>query len=189
MPFFPVRSRNVTVLSVGASTTRHSSAFPPSVERTSAATRRGSFSTRYDSSSGMIGTLLRAAALSLAFLPLGCSSDNGGQTEEGGATLSVCPESDPPSYESFGRSFMASYCTRCHSSAVSGAARFGAPDDHNFDSLEGVLDATEHIDELAAAGPAGINESMPESGPSPSEAERRRLGEWLACETAKAESP
>jgi hypothetical protein len=41
--------------------------------------------------------------------------------------------------------------------------------------------ASEHIDEQAAAGPDHVNTSMPPSGPRPSEAERRQLGEWLAC--------
>jgi hypothetical protein len=48
----------------------------------------------------------------------------------------------------------------------------------------GVLAVAEHIDELAATGPTGVNEFMPETGPRPSEAERRRLGKWIACELA-----
>ena len=68
---------------------------------------------------------------------------------------------------------------------MSGAARHDAPLGHDFDTLEGILLVAEHIDENAAAGPAAINTLMPPSPqPAPSEAERRQLGEWLACETA-----
>jgi uncharacterized membrane protein len=77
---------------------------------------------------------------------------------------------------------MASYCTRCHSSSLQGAARNGAPSDHDFDSLAGIQAMAEHIDEWAAAGPERVNTAMPPSGSKPSEAERRQLGEWLACD-------
>jgi len=36
------------------------------------------------------------------------------------------------------------------------------------------------IDRSAAAGPKAVNTFMPQSGSVP-EAERRQLGEWLAC--------
>jgi uncharacterized membrane protein len=80
---------------------------------------------------------------------------------------------------------MDNYCTRCHSSTLTGAARNGAPIGHDFDTFDGVLKVAEHIDEYAAAGPAAVNTLMPPSNPTPSEAERHQLGEWLACETAK----
>src|SRR6188472_660784 len=109
-----------------------------------------------------------------------CSS--GSSSGEGVATESICPPMSNLSYASFGRDFMSSYCTRCHSSSLSGSDRNEAPVGHDFDTLEGILEAAEHIDEYAAAGPAGINTAMPPSSPSPSEEERRKLGEWLACE-------
>jgi uncharacterized membrane protein len=114
-----------------------------------------------------------------------CSNDSDSHEEsEGVATQSTCPDS-APTYDSFGRDFMQSYCTGCHSSARRGADRNDAPVGHDFDTLEGVLAVAEHIDEYAAAGPAGVNTAMPLSSPSPSDEERRRLGEWLACETAQ----
>lgn len=61
--------------------------------------------------------------------------------------------------------------------------RQGAPADHNFDTFAGVFVMADHIDEHAAAGPNSVNTAMPPSDPTPSEAERRQLGEWLACET------
>jgi mono/diheme cytochrome c family protein len=79
-------------------------------------------------------------------------------------------------------SFMASYCTSCHSSTLSGADRNGAPDDHDYDTLDGILLVADHIDEHAASGPDAANDEMPPSGPMPSDAEREMLGAWLACE-------
>jgi uncharacterized membrane protein len=101
--------------------------------------------------------------------------------EEGTQTGATCGSSDL-TYENFGRQFMEDYCTGCHSSAVEGEARNCAPDDHNFDTLDGVLLAREHIDEQAGAGPSAVNDHMPPSGVTPTEAERRDLSTWLACE-------
>ena len=106
----------------------------------------------------------------------GCDSDGGVPT---GA---VCTSSDFLTYELFGRSFMERYCLRCHSSTLTGLDRNGAPQDHDFDTLVGVLDAVEHIDALAGAGPNAHNTNMPPDEPSPSDAERHRLAQWLACE-------
>lgn len=103
------------------------------------------------------------------------------QSGRGPATGSICPSVDPPTYGSFGRAFLEAYCTRCHSSAVIGAARMGAPSSYDFDSAELVRTHLDRIDGSSAAGPDAINTWMPIDGPAPSEAERRRLGEWLAC--------
>lgn len=88
-------------------------------------------------------------------------------------------------YESFGGSFMETYCTRCHSSTLTGDARMGAAVYHDFDTLAGVLAFAEHIDGQAASGPAATNELMPIGAPTPTLAERQQLGEWLACELEK----
>ena len=78
------------------------------------------------------------------------------------------------------------YCTRCHSSTLSGEeARSCAPDDHNFDTLDEIVLNADHIDEIAAAGPDSVNEGMPPSGPTPTEQERLDLGVWLACEAER----
>jgi hypothetical protein len=107
--------------------------------------------------------------------------DDHEHAEEGTPTLATCGGSTL-TYENFGRQFMEDYCTGCHSSAVEGEARNCAPDDHNFDTLDGILFARAHIDERAGAGPGGVNESMPPSGSKPTEAERHDLSTWLACE-------
>lgn len=124
----------------------------------------------------------RLVSLGFVLLSLGCDDDhNHDHDHQGIATQSVCPATAPPTYESFGAAFMQSYCVQCHSSELTGAARNGAPLDHDFDTLEGVLAQLEHIDEYAAAGPAGANEKMPPLGPAPTAEERLELGAWLAC--------
>ncbi|MDX2054019.1 MAG: hypothetical protein SFV15_16580 [Polyangiaceae bacterium] len=105
---------------------------------------------------------------------------------KGKPTASVCRSSSAPTYASFGRAYMTTYCTTCHSSQLTGAARKDAPAGTNFDDVESVVAMAEHIDEHAAAGPAAVNTQMPPSGPQPSEAERRQLGQWLACEALGA---
>ena len=115
----------------------------------------------------------------------GCSGEDsdhhGTATDAGVPTQSTCPSTQTLTYDNFGKGFFESYCLRCHSSKVVGDARAGAPTDHNFDTVGDARTVAEHIDKLAAAGPGGTNTSMPPAGSAPSEAERRKLGEWLAC--------
>jgi len=108
---------------------------------------------------------------------LGC----GGEALFGPPTQSVCPEGSTLTYANFGRSFMETYCTRCHAGSLRGAARQGAPSFHDFDTLFGIKAVFDHIDETTAAGPAATNTSMPPDDPAPTLAERRQLGEWIAC--------
>jgi hypothetical protein len=121
---------------------------------------------------------VRAALLALAILATGCPSDPifGPPTETecppGGSTLT---------YANFGQPFMASYCTRCHSSELVGAQRKGAPSFHDFDSLFGVKAVSMHVDETTASGPASTNKGMPPDGAKPTLEERKQLGEWIAC--------
>jgi cytochrome c5 len=111
-------------------------------------------------------------------LPIACDDDH---DREGVPTESVCPTTQTLTYANFGRAFFDSYCQRCHAGTVTGAARMGAPADHTFDQIQDIQLLSEHIDEHAAAGPAGVNTEMPPGAPLPTEAERRQLGEWLAC--------
>jgi len=129
---------------------------------------------------------LIAAAGAVGLLLLGaCSSDEDGhpheEEEEGTPTGSTCPTDNAPTYEDFAKGFAESYCTRCHSSEKTGDERQGAPLDHDFDTEAGFLKHADHVDEHAAAGPDAVNTLMPPSNPKPTEAERRKLGEWLAC--------
>lgn len=111
-------------------------------------------------------------------LALGCTE---GQEEEEALSGAVCPEASTVTWKSFGEGFMTAYCTRCHSTALAGAVRQGAPSDHNFETAELVREQIEHIDGEAAAGPDAVNTAMPIGSPTPTEDERRMLGEWLAC--------
>ena len=99
----------------------------------------------------------------------------------GPPTGSVCPPDSTLTYASFGKPFMEEYCTRCHSSTLHGSDRHGAPAFHDFDTLSGIKNVSDHIDETTAAGPASVNEGMPDSGKLPGVAQRELLGEWIAC--------
>lgn len=127
----------------------------------------------------------RFPALALALLlAAACSDENGHPTDEGMPSGATCPSDSALDYENFGRTFMQNYCTRCHSSTLAAGDRNGAPSDHDFDSLVNIQKVPpEHIDAMAAAGPDSVNTKMPPNGARPTEAERRDLGEWLACGT------
>jgi len=75
------------------------------------------------------------------------------------------------------------YCVSCHAQDLPLSQRHGAPGDHDFDSKQGVLNNAEHVALVAAGGPLAINRSMPPGGSKqPSDAERKLLGQWLACQ-------
>lgn len=120
---------------------------------------------------------VRAVTVALCLsLLAGC-----GDHHEGTPSGADCPEDSSLTWDSFGKNFMEKYCTRCHSASLSGSARNGAPNDHNFETLEKVQEQIDHIDSSAAAGPSVVNTAMPIGSPAPTEEERRQLGEWLAC--------
>jgi uncharacterized membrane protein len=123
---------------------------------------------------------MRSEVLAVALLLglVGCGHDH---PSSGAATKSTCPSGSSLTYQSFGKQFLQDFCGRCHASTVKGAARQGAPEDHTFDTVEQIADEKEHLDMSAAAGPAAVNTGMPPSNPMPTEAQRRQLGEWLAC--------
>ena len=128
-------------------------------------------------------TLIPCLVLALAACDSGDSDGGDEHDEEGTPSGALCPPSSTLTYEDFAAPFMAAYCTRCHSSTLTGAARNGAPQAHDFDTLEGILLVADHVDEHAAAGPDSTNELMPPNGAIPTDEERAQLGEWLACET------
>jgi hypothetical protein len=99
------------------------------------------------------------------------------------SALPPCPKDSPLTFRSFGDGFLRTWCTGCHSSALAADERQGAPDDVNFDRgalyrphaqavyERAVLEAAKHG---ASASP------MPPAG-GVTEADRRRLAEWIAC--------
>jgi len=111
----------------------------------------------------------------------GCGSEDE-EAELGEPTGAACPDGSTLTYETFGRSFMESYCTRCHSSTLSGEARRGAPLYHDFDTPTGIRAVADHVDQMAGSGPSATNTLMPPGGAMPTLAERQRLAEWLACD-------
>jgi uncharacterized membrane protein len=117
-------------------------------------------------------------ALVIAALLAGCTNT---PPLFGPPTESSCPPGSALTYEGFAKPFMDSFCTRCHATALVGAARQGAPSFHDFDTLFGIKVVADHIDETTASGPAATNTSMPPDNPKPSQDQRRQLGEWIAC--------
>lgn len=140
-------------------------------------------------------TLAGCAVIALAvsgFALSGCGDDSEEHDDDhehdedheadiGPDTGAECPTDSALTYDTFGKMFMEDYCTRCHSSTLSGNARNGAPPGHDFDSLAGIQAVSEHIDQFAGAGPDAVNIEMPPTNPKPSQGEREMLGEWLAC--------
>jgi cytochrome c5 len=77
-------------------------------------------------------------------------------------------------WTSFAQPFFASYCTRCHSSTLTGAARNGAPDGYNWDDEAAVR---AHLDMIRTA--VGVGNFMPPSDPRPPCDDRRRIVRWI----------
>jgi hypothetical protein len=116
--------------------------------------------------------------LALLVLLAGCPQES----VFGPPTETECPTAGTTlTYDNFGKPFMESYCTRCHSSQLVGTQRMGAPSFHDFDSLFGIKAVSMHIDETTGSGPAATNTGMPPDGAKPTKAEREMLAQWIAC--------
>jgi hypothetical protein len=89
-------------------------------------------------------------------------------------TGSECPPQgeEQPSPEA-GRKFIQDHCIRCHNAQN--------PDRQSLETIEAIREWAEVIDRVAAAGPLRVNTYMPPDDPVPTVAERRHLGQWLAC--------
>ena len=77
-------------------------------------------------------------------------------------------------WATYAQGFFASYCTRCHSSTLTGNARNGAPDGYNWDQQASVKTHGAMI-----RMEVGANDEMPVSMPFPSCEERLRISKWL----------
>lgn len=110
--------------------------------------------------------------LGFALTVIGAASVSACGGDTGAATGSTCPTTPTLDYENFGQEFIRRQCGACH-----GAAGAETP---KLDTVERVRANWAAIDKAAAAGPDAVNTFMPEGG-SVDEAERRKLGEWLAC--------
>ena len=108
-----------------------------------------------------------ALALMVGALGLAACGD-----DLGDPTGSTCPADSTLTYDNFGKEFVQSHCLACHSAA--------GPESPKLDTLDLIRGHASDVDRAAAAGPSAVNTFMPE-GSSVDEAERRKLGEWLAC--------
>jgi uncharacterized membrane protein len=140
----------------------------------------------------MTGTRVSLVCVLMLLGLAGCGSDgtpSGGdasvdmreRSRSSGPSQAICPDDSTLTYETFGREFLETYCTRCHDSSRPAGERNGAPPTVNFDTAELARTHRLAIDAVAAAGPDRINIFMPLGTPAPSDAERDLLGEWLAC--------
>jgi uncharacterized membrane protein len=85
------------------------------------------------------------------------------------------PQGTTLTYASFGASFFADNCNRCHSASV--GDRHGAPASYVFDSVAQIRDHAARIFVRAAA----TNTSMPPGPDDPPADARDDLAVWLAC--------
>lgn len=125
-------------------------------------------------------------------------------------TGTTCPDPDPITgtttltWDNFGHDFMFKYCVNCHDSALPLSKRNGAPLFHDFDTLLGVLEVPDHIDEQTGWGPKAHNDFMPGAGtngrcpsklggsldedcPKIDGATRTKLAQWIACEVKRTD--
>jgi hypothetical protein len=110
------------------------------------------------------------------------SADDSSTPDDSGPDDTGTPNCDKAFTWSTGaEKFFSTYCTSCHSSELTGAARHNAPPDANFDTYQGVYDDRFYILDLAT----GFNPSMPRSGPEPTDAEREAIALWIACDLPK----
>lgn len=96
---------------------------------------------------------------------VGCSSST-----SGAATGATCPTNSTLTYANFGQAFFQTNCSECHA----------GKENPNLSTLASIQANRTLIDQEAAAGPNATNTAMPQSG-SVSDADRTKLGEWLAC--------
>ncbi len=73
-------------------------------------------------------------------------------------------------YQNFGADFFNTHCTECHGGARSRS-------DRSYETLERIRDEREGIFINAASD----NKTMPPGPNGPSDAERAKLADWLAC--------
>lgn len=87
-----------------------------------------------------------------------------------------CPDGGTQlTYESFGRTFLATYCNNCHN--ASEGKRSGAPESYRFETLDDVRRHEQRIFVRSAA----TNVTMPPGPDDPPAEAREQLAEWLAC--------
>ena len=127
-----------------------------------------------------------ACLVSLLLASMGCNNDNAGPSDDGAADTESESESEgesgttePPegarvTYANFGDAYLRNWCRGCHSAAIEGEARSGAPEGIDFNTHE---DAQMWADRIRARA-LGDDPGMPPAG-GPSAEELELLEEWL----------
>lgn len=126
----------------------------------------------------MTGTLVLVVGM------YGCNSTStgGGGGDGNGNGNTPCTDL---TYANFAAGFMTAYCTDCHSSALSGVDRQGAPDGFDYDTLEGVKAQLERIRVRAveAVQDGDVSPMPPPTADAfPTAAELEQLAEWIDCD-------
>lgn len=92
--------------------------------------------------------------------------------------------SDVPSWDGFAQPFLTTWCTPCHSSALTEDDRLGAPEGMNFDTWEGA----QAWSTLILSATTGEEARMPPAG-GPTEEELDLLTAWVTCGTPGNATP
>lgn len=111
---------------------------------------------------------------SLACGPAGGAGDSGDSGDP-------CTHDPPLTYDTFGRQYLRTHCAGCHSEGLPEGHREGAPVGVDLDTWAGALRWAERTQARAT----GAAPTMPPGG-GPTDAERARFAEWVACELLPA---
>ena len=98
-----------------------------------------------------------------ALVVSGCGDDGGVE----------CNTPASVTYEGHIQSFLTSFCTRCHSSSLSGTARNGAPDNRDYDTFAGIKEVAELANVRIQRG------GMPPSGTKPEACSKALFKAWV----------
>ena len=111
-----------------------------------------------------------------SLLPLWLAACAGGDDTDKRQQETATPECDTElvGWEPFAQGYLMTWCTPCHSSEIEGIDRAGAPAGVDFDTWSGAAFWADRI------GAASMDETMPPGG-GPSEEDRARIAEWVAC--------
>jgi uncharacterized membrane protein len=129
-----------------------------------------------------------ACVIGLLLASMGCNNDNAapsddssadtdgssGSDSDGESGTPAAPDGARVTYANFGDAYLRNWCRGCHSSAIEGEDRSGAPDGIDFNTHE---DAQMWADRIRARA-LGDDPGMPPAG-GPSAEELALLEEWL----------